>query len=120
MSDHSLSFFFIGIAPSLIVLMSQERLLCLPSSLILSFLTFWRKKIKLKNKIMYQKCPICNGTGVLTKDYSENSCKTCNGKGIISEITGLPPNILSEVLGIPKDKFNSGDFRDNCEQFEDK
>ncbi len=72
---------------------------------------------------MYQKCPICNGSGNTNSNYSLNtstSCKTCNGKGIISEITGLPPNILSEVLGIPKDKFNSGDFRDNCEQFEDK
>ena len=72
---------------------------------------------------MYQKCPICNGSGDTNSNYSLNtstSCKTCNGKGIISEITGLPPNILSEVLGIPKDKFNSGDFRDNCEQFEDK
>ena len=57
---------------------------------------------------MYQKCPICNGTGVLTKDYSENSCKTCNGKGIISEITGLPPRFTNIK--------DSGDFRDNCEQ----
>lgn len=41
---------------------------------------------------MWVKCPICNGTGIITKDYSENNCKTCNGKGIISEITGLPPS----------------------------
>ena len=66
------------------------------------------------------KCPVCNGTGLVTKDYSENNCKTCNGKGIISELTGLPPNALSELLGVPKSKFNSGDFRDNCEQFESK
>ena len=66
------------------------------------------------------KCPVCNGTGLITKDYSENNCKTCNGRGIISEITGLPPNALSELLGVHKSKFNSGDFRDNCEQFENK
>ena len=86
MSDHSLFFFFIGIAPSLIVLMSQERLLCLPSSLPLSFLTFWRKKIKLKNKIMEkEKCPNCKieleYTGI-SDAYSGDvlltaSCKYC-------------------------------------------
>ena len=65
---------------------------------------------------MWIKCPVCNGTGVVTKDYSENNCRVCNGKGIISQITGLPPNGV-EIRPISKD---SGDFRDNCEQFEDK
>lgn len=72
---------------------------------------------------MWQKCPICNGTGnhnTLVGDIMSTICKVCNGKGIISEITGLPPNTFSEVLGVPKSKFNSGDFRDNCEQFENK
>ena len=72
---------------------------------------------------MWQKCPICNGTGNSYNNMTMNTsstCKTCNGRGIISEITGLPPNVLSEVLGISKSKFNSGDFRDNCEQFENK
>lgn len=64
---------------------------------------------------MYQKCPICNGSGNTNSNYSLNtstSCKTCNGKGIISEITGLPPQFTNTK--------DSGDFRDNCEQFEDK
>lgn len=72
---------------------------------------------------MWQKCPICNGTGLITKDYSENNCKTCNGKGIISELTGLPPKGV-ETFASPKYRNSDGspitDFRDNCEQFEDK
>jgi len=44
---------------------------------------------------MFQKCPICNGTGKqenfdTTSKYS--ICKTCLGTGIISQLTGLPPN----------------------------
>ena len=68
---------------------------------------------------MWQKCPICNGTGrveSLTTTNPFNNCNTCNGKGIISQITGLPPNGI-EIRPLSKD---SGDFRDNCEQFEDK
>ena len=72
---------------------------------------------------MWQKCPICNGTG---KVFDENaspsiyspkkSCNVCNSKGIISTLTGLPPTGI-EVRPLAKD---SGDFRDNCEQFSDK
>lgn len=43
---------------------------------------------------MWQKCPICNGTGETHNALSSscfNNCKTCNGHGIISELTGLPP-----------------------------
>lgn len=45
---------------------------------------------------MWQKCPVCNGSGktyntTLSSTYS--ICTTCNGTKIISEITGLPPNI---------------------------
>lgn len=46
---------------------------------------------------MYQKCPICNGTG---KKLDYTKCHVCNGKGIISSITGNPP------------QSNDGDFRD--------
>ena len=72
---------------------------------------------------MWQKCPICNGTGRVFDDNSSPSvfsptktCNTCSGKGIISQITGLPPSGI-EYQPLSKD---SGDFRDNCEQFEDK
>lgn len=38
----------------------------------------------------YQKCPICQGTGLT---HLGQKCSTCNGTKLISEITGLPPNI---------------------------
>ena len=39
---------------------------------------------------MWQKCPICNGTG---KDplFQEKCCTVCNGYKIVNELTGLPP-----------------------------
>lgn len=43
---------------------------------------------------MWQKCPICNGTGVDQQNSTPNkmaTCPTCNGKRIISEVSGLPP-----------------------------
>lgn len=73
---------------------------------------------------MWQKCPICNGTGrscleIYTNNTS-NPCKTCGSKGIISELTGLPPTGLGSNDYKNTKIGNSGDFRDNCEQFEDK
>jgi DnaJ-class molecular chaperone len=68
---------------------------------------------------MWQKCPICNGSGNTYSNYSLNtsaSCRTCNGTGMINEITGLPP--IKSNKGY--DFRDEGDFRDNCEQFEDK
>lgn len=44
---------------------------------------------------MWQKCPICNGTGTspLPGTYSSMpQCPTCLGARIISEISGLPPS----------------------------
>ena len=42
---------------------------------------------------MWQKCPICNGTGYspIGTFTSMPTCPTCNGHRIISEISGLPP-----------------------------
>ena len=85
----------------------------------LSYFLFSRKKLK-TNKIMWCKCPICNGTGKcnnLNNGIFSEVCPTCKGKTILSNITGFPPTGLgSEDY---KDiTFN--DFRDNCEQFENK
>ena len=43
---------------------------------------------------MWQKCPICNGTGISPIPDGINTtsqCPTCLGARIISEISGLPP-----------------------------
>lgn len=44
----------------------------------------------------WQKCPVCNGTGLDTTTFQLNTCSspcpTCQGARIISEITGFPPN----------------------------
>jgi len=42
---------------------------------------------------MWQKCPVCNGTGECNIIHPP-SCKTCDGKGIISSLTGKPPTGL--------------------------
>lgn len=43
----------------------------------------------------YQKCPLCNGRGIIENSYCEsskdNTCSVCNGAKIISQLTGLPP-----------------------------
>lgn len=43
---------------------------------------------------MYQKCPICNGTGIDQNPGTYSSipkCTVCNGYKIINELNGLPP-----------------------------
>lgn len=43
---------------------------------------------------MWQKCPICNGTGKQENFDTPNkysTCKTCLGTGIINTLTGKPP-----------------------------
>ena len=43
---------------------------------------------------MWQKCPICNGTGEVFPVGISNGpkkCDVCNGKKIISKLTGKPP-----------------------------
>lgn len=63
---------------------------------------------------MWQKCPICNGEGSITKliPYDGRStvvsspissvCPVCKGQRIISELNGLPPRV-----GIKDDKSKS-------------
>ena len=45
------------------------------------------------NSSMWQKCPVCDGRGIVpdTVSYGSKSCHVCNGHGIISVISGLPP-----------------------------
>jgi DnaJ-class molecular chaperone len=42
---------------------------------------------------MWQKCPVCEGSGSSSNNLYQTSglCSTCNGHGIISEVTGFPP-----------------------------
>lgn len=57
---------------------------------------------------MWQKCPICAGSGVehYDQDYTSTAikfpttCSVCKGKKIISEITGLPPEWPSEGITV--------------------
>ncbi len=45
---------------------------------------------------MWQKCPVCLGTGVdnnIIIFNKEIKCTACDGKKIINTITGSPPNI---------------------------
>lgn len=51
---------------------------------------------------MWQKCPICNGTGVVPShgitSSSSTLCTVCKGAKIISEVTGLPPDNAAVTL----------------------
>ncbi len=42
---------------------------------------------------MWQKCPVCNGTGKdpLSEGMIKTSCTVCVGMKIISEVNGKPP-----------------------------
>lgn len=43
---------------------------------------------------MWQKCPICNGSGIDPSPqgvYAGTRCRACKGSGLINELTGLPP-----------------------------
>ena len=75
---------------------------------------------------MWQKCPICNGTGRTHNTLSSSSfdiCSTCNGTKIISELNGLPPNYEQNKIECQKanitnkipdnlKNYPSTDFRD--------
>lgn len=59
---------------------------------------------------MYQKCPVCNGTGISyqTKTINEpNYCHVCKGHGIISKLNGKIPAFFDDS----KYKKNTGSRR---------
>lgn len=67
---------------------------------------------------MWQKCPICNGTGIIISDLTQTpskKCGTCNGKKIISSLTGKPPKEDSQK-DTGKDK-RVEDFFKEAEKF---
>jgi len=51
----------------------------------------------------WQKCPICNGTGLQESIGSRDKfhplepCRICNGTAIIDEMTGLPPARMNNL-----------------------
>lgn len=72
---------------------------------------------------MYQKCPICNGTGQGSGTNSRQiPCSVCKGHKIISEVTGQPPPTSQSINTQRHTNWgeSTGDFRDNCEQFYEK
>lgn len=49
---------------------------------------------------MWQKCPICEGSGVIfvsTSAGGEPKCPTCKGHKIIDTLTGYPPKDIIQV-----------------------
>ena len=39
----------------------------------------------------WQKCPVCDGRGIILYFVHTQGCNVCNGHGIISVISGKPP-----------------------------
>lgn len=63
---------------------------------------------------MWQKCPICNGTGFTPEVFEKTVCPVCNGKKIISTLTGLPPAyILDKPLISEKEYYNHAGINNN-------
>ena len=61
---------------------------------------------------MWQKCPMCNGTGSdpswLVHDGNIPKCPVCKGERIINELTGKPPfEINIDKNKIIKTKLNN-------------
>ena len=54
---------------------------------------------------MYQRCPICNGTGVV--GGFDNKCEVCNGTKIIDEMTGLPPARMNNLEKPKENMFDA-------------
>ena len=66
---------------------------------------------------MWQKCPICKGTGStlgVTPNAFSSSCPTCNGARVISEITGLPPKHIEQGKIKCTGNEGNGCFLDSC------
>lgn len=57
---------------------------------------------------MWQKCPICDGSGNVLSGFGSlqtKICTVCDGKKIINELTGLPPKNIAILTPNPiKDK----------------
>ncbi len=45
---------------------------------------------------MWQKCPICDGEGRVTRNSVHQVCSVCNGTKIISQLNGLPSNSIDK------------------------
>lgn len=70
---------------------------------------------------MFQKCPVCNGTGVDPGVYSLNKCSVCQGMKIISELNGLPPSSSPATHSISNTtNYRGTDFRDDPMESQDE
>ena len=59
---------------------------------------------------MWQKCPICYGTGKIPNLNSSSAysiCTVCNGFKIINKLTGLPPVKTIEFSKIDPIELNN-------------
>ena len=67
---------------------------------------------------MWQKCPICNGTGIAMAIHSSNAvCSVCQGRKIISEVNGLPP---ASTHASSSTTYIGTDFRDQPMESQDE
>jgi len=70
---------------------------------------------------MWQKCPVCGGTGSAPTPLSTISsvvCSTCNGTKIISKWTGLPPDFkLNELARMLAEKQIENDIAPYLKQY---
>ncbi len=61
---------------------------------------------------MFQKCPLCNGTGIHTHILNTGNptikCDVCKGQKIISQLTGKPP--VEEPYNIIRYKMSGNPF----------
>lgn len=63
---------------------------------------------------MWQKCPVCDGTGItqnyVTTAIISSQCTVCRGQKIIYELTGLPPSFPERDNPL----INAARGRDEC------